>query len=141
MKIANRVFKTPFLQTKTKRSSFGQFYGGNNWKSLGLWSPVLSGFLFDTDKKPYGKEIKKIQVNKANPNGHVAMRWWSILSLAVQFPLKSNDLLWPYFLDLYLIQYFFHTHTSRLIDQVFLASFIWSISAASLCHQSSEEEN
>ena len=59
MKIANRVFKTPFLQTKTKRSSFGQFYGGNNWKSLGLWSPVLSGVLFDTDTKPYVKEIKK----------------------------------------------------------------------------------
>ena len=25
----------------------------------GLWSPVLSGVLFDTDKKPYVKEIKK----------------------------------------------------------------------------------
>ena len=133
MKIANRVFKTPFLQTKTKRSSFGQFYGGNNWKSLGLWSPVLSGVLFDTDKKPYGKEIKKIQVNKANPNGHVAMRWWSILSLAVQFPLKSNDLLWPYFLDLYLIQYFFHTHTSfnwsgffSILHLIYISCFIMS---------------
>ena len=100
----------------------------------GLWSPVLSGVLFDTDKKPYVKEIKKIQVNKANPNGHVAMRWWwSILLLAVQFPLKSNDLLWPYFLDLYLIQYFFHTHTSfnwsgffSILHLIYISCFIMS---------------
>ena len=72
-------------------------------------------------------------MNKANPNGHVAMRWWSILSLAVQFPLKSNDLLWPYFLDLYLIQYFFHTHTSfnwsgffSILHLIYISCFIMS---------------
>ena len=79
------------------------------------------------------RDKKKIQVNKANPNGHVAMRWWSILLLAVQFPLKSNDLLWPYFLDLYLIQYFFHTHTSfnwsgffSILHLIYISCFIMS---------------
>ena len=141
MKIANRVFKTPFLQTKTKRSSFGQFYGGNNWKSLGLWSPVLSGVLFDTDKRPYVKEIeKKFRWTKPIP-----MAMWRCDD-GLFFRLRCN-FHWNQMISCGPISWICiwsnisFTLTPRLIDQVFLASFIWSISAASLCHQSSEEEN